>query len=163
MAIFGNINSVKNHLNLEKFSTAFKYLEQVLEKDTKENKRLLGLTFDSFEKVDLDNNNFALEQVYTTKERNNCFFESHRQYIDVQFILEGEEIIEVVDNQRLKIATSYNSEIDLIKYFTPMLQTQIVLKKGDLAIFYPEDAHMPSICTSSPLKVVKTVVKVAIC
>lgn len=162
MAIFGNINSVKNQLNLEKFSTAFKYLEKVLEKDSEENKRVLGLALDSFEKVDLDNNNFALEQVYNTKERNNCFFESHQQYIDVQFILEGEEIIEVIDNQRLKIAIAYNKEMDLIKYFTPMIQTQIILKKGDLAIFYPEDAHMPCICTSSPSTVVKTVVKVAI-
>ena len=44
------------------------------------------------EKVDLSHGVFALEQVYETKPRAEGFFESHRKYIDVQFVFEGDQL-----------------------------------------------------------------------
>ena len=162
MSIFGTLEVVKNQVNSGKFKKAFEYLEQVLKEGTVENKRLLSLPINTFEKVDLDKNNFALEQVYNSKERNKCFFESHRQYIDVQFILEGEEIIEVVNIDDVSIDFDYNDEMDLLKYKPTSNSSSIKLKKGDVAIFYPEDAHMPCVKLNHSLKIVKTVVKVAV-
>jgi len=163
MAIFGILEVVKEQLSDSKFKQAFDYLEQVIDTQSKENKRLLSLPLDAFEKVDIDNHDFALEQVYNTKDRDNCFFESHKQYIDVQFILEGQEIIEVVNSSNLIISQPYSEEMDLIKYHDANTTVSpIVLQQGDVAIFFPKDAHMPCVKLDSCSKVVKTVVKVKV-
>ena len=49
-----------------------------------------------------------------------------------------------------------------MKYAMTDNSSIVKLKKGDVAIFYPEDAHMPCVTLSKSLKVVKTVVKVAV-
>lgn len=162
MAIFGSLEVVKNQVNAQKFKVAFEYLEKTLIEGTEENKRLLSLPIDAFEKVDLDATNFALEQVYDSKERKKCFFESHDTYIDVQFILDGEEIIEVCNSSLLEIDTPYNQDMDLIKYKDSSNSSIIKLQKGDVAIFYPKDAHMPCVKIHESVRVVKTVVKVKV-
>jgi YhcH/YjgK/YiaL family protein len=162
MAIFGNLEVVKSQVQDEKFTTAFEYLTKVFNTSSEEYKRLISYELDVFEKIVLDNNNFALEQTYQSKSREKCFFESHQQYIDVQFILDGEEIIEVENSSLLKVSMQYNSEMDLIKYDDTENASSIVLKKGDVAIFYPQDAHMPCLQLSAPVNVIKTVVKVTV-
>ena len=162
MAIFGTLKAVKDQVNSDKFKKAFEYLEQAFQEGTIENKRLSTMKTGAFEKVVLDEKNFALEQVYNTKERKNCFFESHKKYIDVQFIVEGEKIIEVADVNDINIDADYDSELDLLKYKHASKASIIKLKKGDIAIFYPRDAHMPCVQSSNSQKVVKTVVKVAV-
>ena len=162
MAIFGSLEVLKNQIKDDKFSTAFEYLTKVLDESTEEYKRLNSYDLDVFEKIDLDENNFALEQTYISKERKKCFFESHHKYIDVQFILEGEEIIEVDNILNLNINFEYNSDMDLIKYDDSNFSSSIKLRKGDAAIFFPDDAHMPCIKINESVKVIKTVVKVAV-
>ena len=160
MAVFGTLEVVKDQVDKQKFAVAFEYLDKVLEANSIEHKRLLNYPLNAFEKIELDDNNFALEQVYDTKERNLCFFESHKQNIDVQFILEGEEIIDVIDTTASNVSMPYSEEMDLIKYNDVKLASRIILKKGDVAIFYPQDAHMPCLKVIESVKVVKTVVKV---
>lgn len=162
MAIFGSLDVVKRQVQENRFVVAFEYLEKALKEGSEENRRLLSLPLNAFEKIDLDNKNFGLEQVYHSKERDNCFFESHRKYIDVQFILEGEETIEVVDIDNLHVNFQYNEEMDLIKYNDNQNASIVKLKKGDVAIFYPKDAHMPCVQLNKSVKVVKSVVKVKV-
>jgi len=162
MAIFGKLEVVEKQVNKEKFTVAFEYLRNVMNINTSEFKRLMSYSSNAFERIDLDKNNFALEQAYNTKERSDCFFESHRQYIDVQFILDGEEVIEVTNNDNLNVSMLYSQEMDLLKYDDTNEASRIVLKKGDVAIFYAEDAHMPCLKLGTSSKVVKTVVKVAV-
>ena len=162
MAVFGNLEVVRSQVNEATFATAFKYLEEALLSNSEVNKRLLELPLDAFVNVPLDSNNFVLEQVYNSKERAKCFFESHREYIDVQFILEGEELIEVSNTNLLDTSIPYSQEMDLIKYKDSSQASTICLKKGDVAIFYPEDAHMPCVKLNESTKVVKTVVKVKV-
>ena len=162
MALFGKLEVVKQQVEDQKFQVAFTYLEEVFKDGSKENIRLLSLPIDAFDKIDLDAKNFGLEQVYNSKEKEKCFFESHRKYIDVQFILEGEEIIEVSDIDNLDVDATYDKDMDLIKYHDKSNTSQIKLQKGDVAIFYPKDGHMPCIKTNESAKVVKTVVKVKV-
>lgn len=162
MAIFGNIDVLAQQVNNEKFSKAFEYLQKVLENGSEEKSRLLSYELNVFEKIDLDEDNFALEQTYMSKERKDCFFESHKKYIDVQFILNGEEFIEVDNIDNLATDVEYDEDMDLIKYQKSQLPSTITLQKGDLAIFYPEDAHMPCVKIKDSCKVIKTVVKVAV-
>ena len=162
MAIFGTLGVVKEQVKDEKFKKAFEYLEAILKDGTIENKRLLSLPVNAFEKVDLDDSNFGLEQIYNSKDRKQCFFESHREYIDVQFILEGEEIIEVADINNLLVSFTYNKEMDLIKYDDSQNTSLIKLQKGDVAIFYPRDGHMPCVQINKSVPVCKIVVKVKV-
>lgn len=162
MALFGALEIVKSQANQEKFAVAFEYLERLVDKNSIEHKRLMNCSLDSCKKVELHDDNFALEQVYNAKERDECFFESHRKYIDIQFILSGEEIIEVSNATLLVVSLAYNEQADLIKYEDIKQASSIVLKAGDAAIFYPQDAHMPCIKATDELKVVKAVVKVKI-
>ncbi len=162
MAIFGTLDILKEQVNYDKFNKAFEYLEKVYKDGTTENSRLRSLPIDAFERIDLDKNTFVLEQVYNSKEREECFFESHRGYIDVQFILEGEEIIEVSNIDNLIVNFSYDESIDLIKYDDNKDKSSIRLTRGDIAIFYPKDGHMPCLQIENSTKVVKTVVKVRV-
>ena len=161
MAIFGSLEVCKKQVVDHKFNIAFDYLTSVINKLSEENKRLNSYELDVFNKIDLEGNNFALEQTYLSKDRDDCFFESHKKYIDVQFILEGEEIIEVNNSNNLNVNYQYNELLDLIKY-DDSASSVIKLKKGDVAIFYPEDAHMPCLKIVKPTKVIKTVVKVLV-
>lgn len=162
MAFFGALGVVKNQADREKFATAFLYLERLVDKNSIEHKRLIKCQLGGCEKIELDEENFALEQAYNSRDRGECFFESHRKYIDVQFILGGEEIIEVSNTNLLAVALAYNEELDFTKYKDANESSSIVLKAGDVAIFYPQDAHMPCIKVTDSVKVLKAVVKVCV-
>ncbi|MFA5455170.1 MAG: YhcH/YjgK/YiaL family protein [Sulfurimonas sp.] len=162
MALFGTLEVVKSQAEREKFKTAFLYLERLVDKNSVEHKRVMGTALDVCKKIELDEENFVLEQAYNSKDRRECFFESHRKYIDVQFILSGEEIIEVSNINFLAISLAYNEELDFIKYEDKKGVSSIVLKAGDIAIFYPQDAHMPCIKVKESVKVIKAVVKVGV-
>lgn len=73
MAIFGNIEILKKQITDDEFNVAFEYLTKVLDERTEENKRLNSYDLNVFEKIDLDENNFALEQTYFSKDREKCF------------------------------------------------------------------------------------------
>jgi len=162
VAIFGSLETVKKQISSQQFLVAFEYLTKTLDEESTEFKRLQAYELNVFEKIDLDEKNFALEQTYFSKDKDRCFFESHKQYIDVQCIVEGEEMIELENSANLKSNFPYNQEKDLIKYDTPINSSSLKLQKGDVAIFFPDDAHMPCIKVDKESKVIKTVVKVKI-
>lgn len=162
MALFGALEVVKSQADREKFAAAFLYLEKLIDKDSIEHKIVMDTALDVCKRTELDENCFVLEQAYSSKDRKECFFESHRKYIDVQFILSGEEIIEVSDTNLLCVDLAYNDEMDYVKYRDKNGSSSIVLKAGDVAIFYPQDAHMPCIKVGESAKVIKAVVKVRI-
>lgn len=162
MALFGALEVVKNQADREKFATAFLYLERLVDKNSVEHKRVMETALDVCKKIELDEQSFVLEQAYNSKDREECFFESHRKYIDVQFILGGEEIIEVSNTNLLAVALAYNEELDFIKYEDKKGISSIILKAGNVAIFYPQDAHMPCIKVKESVKVIKAVVKVGV-
>lgn len=77
---------------------------------------------------------------YTHKEKNTTF-EAHNKYIDVQYVLEGDEIIGWADRSRLAVQTQYSEENDC-QLFDGSGDT-LCLSKGDWVVFFPEDAHAP--------------------
>ncbi len=103
---------------------------------------------------------YANVQDYTSKKLEDGKFEAHRNYIDIQYIAEGEEQIGVGDISNYKSFIKYVEEND-IEFLNPIdenFSTFIKLKKGDFAIFYPHDAHMPQIAIDDNQKYVKKVV-----
>jgi len=108
---------------------------------------------------------YALVQEYETKEPDQCKFESHRLYIDIQVILEGKEIIEALPVQLLEISEPYTPDIAFYKLPTQVKVKAHSLAMGahDIAIFFPEDAHRPCMRIGGRAESVrKVVVKVAL-
>ena len=99
-------------------------------------------------------------QTYKTKE--NADFEAHRNYIDIQYVISGEEKIGVTDYVNCNTTVEYNDDKDI--EFLNGVGEYYELKTGDFMILYPTDAHKPSISidTNNPETVRKAVVKVHI-
>lgn len=100
---------------------------------------------------------YALVQSGHGKERNEARLEAHRRYIDIQFLIDGNEQTgwSTRDGCR-EIYRAYDSERD-IEFFSDSPQTYLTLKPGTFAIFFPADAHAPMISEGN---VHKCVVKV---
>ncbi|MBC2601242.1 YhcH/YjgK/YiaL family protein [Puniceicoccus vermicola] len=62
---------------------------------------------------------FVNQHRYETLPREECRWESHRRYIDLQFCLEGTEIIDVIDRDFLTDDGPYDEEKDLLFHNSP--------------------------------------------
>ncbi len=162
MAIFGNIETVKEQINYKKFEKAFLYIQKLQDKNSLEYKSLANIGLDECNKIVLDENCFLLEQAYITKDKKDCFFESHRKYIDIQYIFEGSEIMEVENINKLQITQEYNESLDFAKYEQKPNSSTLIINENELAIFYPNDAHMPCIKVDNNQKIIKAVFKIAV-
>lgn len=113
-------------------------------------------------KIELDGTNlYVLVQKYDTLPKEQGKWECHRQYIDIQYIAEGKELIGFTHIDNLKVSVEYNQEKD-IEFLTGE-GDYVTLNKGSYAIFFPQDAHMPKIAPGDvPGKVIKLVVKVKV-
>lgn len=114
-------------------------------------------------RVDIDGERvFALVQRYETVMTDAPRFEYHRKYIDIQYIVSGEEIIGWAPAERMTITEAYDEEKDICFGTAPTGGiTPVYLKEGQLAVLYPEDGHAPKLAADKPSSVFKIVVKVA--
>lgn len=86
-------------------------------------------------------------------------FEVHNKYIDIQYIAQGAE--RVAYGRREDFAPgSYDPEGDFMFLEGEHKVLEFVLEKGQFVIFFPDDAHKPSLDTDQENQVVKVVLKV---
>ena len=110
------------------------------------------------ERYDLEDDDlFALVQEYQSKPRAEGFWEAHRQYADVQFVVSGTEQIGYAPIAALE-AGEYDEDKDFLK-----LDGQgafVEMGPGFFMILFPQDGHMPGLAIEAPAPVKKVVVKV---
>jgi biofilm protein TabA len=115
-------------------------------------------------RVDIDGDHvFALIQRYETVRIDAPKFEYHRKYIDVQFIVMGEETIGWAPAGAMQVTEAYDGEKDIC--FGTVVEEQrshVRLRAGQLMVLWPEDAHAPKGAAGAPTAVMKIVVKVAV-
>ena len=100
---------------------------------------------------------FARVMTYDT--RADGAFEVHNKYIDIQFIAEGAE--RVCYGRRGDFAeTQYDEAGDFMFLEGNTQKLEFVLYKGEFAVFFPEDAHKPSLDVDTTKQVTKVVLKV---
>jgi YhcH/YjgK/YiaL family protein len=87
-----------------------------------------------------------------------AMLESHRRYIDVQYVISGADLMGWRPIERLTVSSPYDSARD-IAFYSDCTETWFNVTAGRFAIFFPEDAHAPLGGTTSPRK---AVVKVAV-
>lgn len=103
---------------------------------------------------------FALVQDPTTYSKEQAKWESHNTYIDIQFMLDGEEIIGSQKTEFLKISEPFREGNDIAFYEDNGEGFFPILKPGSFVVCFPTDAHMPLICPNQPRKIKKVVMKV---
>lgn len=107
---------------------------------------------------------FALVQSYQTAAPSTKHFETHQRYIDVQYVVDGEELIPCIPSSRLATAQAYDEARDLLLYTdcSPDSVAASEFGPGDFAIYFPEDAHKPGCISKQASSVRKIVIKVAV-
>jgi YhcH/YjgK/YiaL family protein len=102
---------------------------------------------------------FALINRDPGRGRAGARLEAHRKYIDIQFLVSGQEEIgwrPVAECSRP--FEPYSVERDIV-FFEDESSAWIVLPVGKFMIFYPQDAHAPLAASGDNLK---AVIKVAV-
>lgn len=102
---------------------------------------------------------YAIVQHYSTKTKEQGKWEAHRQYIDIQYIIQGEEMIGYSHLSRL-VPGEYDPARDVV--FLVGDGNYLPLTSGEFMLLYPEDTHMPCIAIDAPSAVKKVVVKIAV-
>ena len=108
---------------------------------------------------------FVNISTYETKRRKEAFYEAHKRYIDIQYMIHGKEIIaaEPLDIMHgAKCLMPYDEEKDAEFYADTNDGTDYVITDGEYGIFKPEDGHMPGICVGGTSTVRKAVIKVPV-
>jgi YhcH/YjgK/YiaL family protein len=115
-------------------------------------------------KVEIDSDRvFAIVQRYETLTTDAPKFEFHRKYIDIQYIVSGEEVIGWMPVERMTITEAYDPDKDIcFGTVTQRKWTPVHLQAAQLAVIYPEDGHAPKLASRAPSSVVKIEVKVAV-
>lgn len=88
---------------------------------------------------------FALVQKCDTKPEGAGAFEAHRRYIDIQYIVKGNEGFCYTNPNTLSPKTEYDAQKDAQHFLGA--GTRVTLTEGEFIVFFPEDAHL---CCISP-------------
>jgi YhcH/YjgK/YiaL family protein len=114
-------------------------------------------------RYEIDGGNlYYLVQRYQTKPMKLGKLETHKKYIDIQFVAAGEEVIGHSLLSQLNIEEPYNEAKDVVFYKVPDEINTIKLSKGMFCILFSQDGHMPCCQLAGPCEVLKVVVKVKI-
>ena len=133
----------------ERINKAFVYLEE-----TDFSKTELG-------RYDIDGDNiFALVNEYNTKDESEGKLETHKNYLDVQFVAKGKELMGYAPLANQKKIVPYDEQNDIT--FFEGDKSFTLVEEGMFAIFFPVDVHMPGIKLREPELVKKIVIKVKV-
>jgi YhcH/YjgK/YiaL family protein len=102
----------------------------------------------------------AIVQRYETAPAEEKKWETHRIHGDIQFMVEGSELIGYTKRDLLAVRTPYNPEKDAEFYEPPAgIPSRFRLDAGSFAVFLPQDGHQPGVQIDAPAAVHKVVIK----
>lgn len=146
--IIDKIENAYLYKNLgERIDRAFNYIRSTNLKNLKSGK------------YEIEGDNiFALVSEYQTKPESEGKLEAHKKYIDVQYVISGEERMGYAPLNDQLIIENYKEENDIMFFKGEKSFTNV--EEGMFAIFFPVDLHMPGINTEKSKPVKKLVIKV---
>lgn len=98
----------------------------------------------------------AIIDEYETQAADTSHYEAHKRYIDVQYIVSGDEYMGIAPLTNQQPSQAYDEEKDFALY--QVAGQMIHVKTGMFVVFFPSDLHMPCIGTP-PRKIRKVVMK----
>lgn len=98
-----------------------------------------------------------------TAARHENYPEAHRRFIDVQYLVAGNEQIGVATAKaELAVHQPYDDERDIIFYQDAPHETLLQMQPGHFAVFFPQDVHRPNCAVDTPGAIRKVVVKIPV-
>ena len=155
--IFDRLENFKQYGALgEKIKKGFEFLKNTDLKNLKDGKyELMGEEL------------FANVQTLKTKPENEKKWEAHRKYIDIQYVIKGEErmgygILE--DFREIKQEYDPNKDIEFLdtEFASKDNFNFVNVKEGDFVVFFPNDVHAPMLSVQKPIEIKKVIVKIKI-
>ena len=86
--------------------------------------------------------------------------EAHRQYLDIQYIVKGKEVMGWADLDACELMGEFNEAKDIGKYTGNF--EYLTIREGMCYVAFPEDVHMPGRQLDVPTDFVKVVVKLKV-
>ncbi len=84
--------------------------------------------------------------------------EAHKKYIDIQVIADGKEYMGYTNIENTTLSEEYNEEKDVM--FLNGKVDKLLADNTKFLIFFPQDAHMPSLSIESDMHVKKAIFKI---
>jgi YhcH/YjgK/YiaL family protein len=145
-----------------RFAPALAWVEECFLAGTSGHARLHALSAGETERIELAGGAFALMQAYLSKPRAEGRWETHRAYIDVQAVAQGEEFMDTADAAKLTLHEDLTPGKDVIFYHPFEAGSALRLGPGTVAVYFPVDGHRGGIEVGGPALVRKVVVKVPV-
>lgn len=110
----------------------------------------------------IDNENaFAVISEGATKDTSEVKWEHHVKHIDIQHVAKGEEKMGIAPFSKAIVIEEYNETKDIGFYRLPKDDCKYyVATPNDILIFFPKDAHLPSLKTDTCDHDKKVVIKI---
>lgn len=97
----------------------------------------------------------------TTADEASLKSEFHNEYIDIQILLCGDEIISS-SSQLISIPHDFEEhKSDLFFVEDDEITTRVNLKVGDFVVFYPGEVHRPTCMIGEPCSIKKAIFKIS--
>jgi len=109
-----------------------------------------------------DDRIYALVLRYTTGDAADSRFETHRNYVDLQYTLAGAETIDWAPRASLANDGDYDAERDLLFHHPGPVYGSAVKAAGYFSIYTPVDAHRCKIRAAGFASVFKLAVKIPV-
>ena len=110
--------------------------------------------------IPLSGSNKILVQKVTTKAWETSQLEAHREFLDIQYIISGKEMVGWAPLDTLTPADEFNTQKDKGMYTGK--NTPVAIEEGYCYVVYPEDAHAPSVHMGEGGEVIKLVIKLKV-
>ena len=101
---------------------------------------------------------YVMLQEYNTKPENEGRWETHKRYIDIQYIVSGAEMTKYTNLLNLEELIESDEKRDFYFYRNAVYEDSMIVRDGEFVIFFPEDGHKPSLHVDEELMEVKKVV-----
>ena len=150
--IFDKLNNLKQYFLLnDKFIKAFEFLQ---------NQDLKTLSDGKYEIC--GNEIYANVQSLKTKNQNLKKWEVHRDYIDIQYVISGEEKMGYgLLPEFNEVTEEYDKEKD-VEFLNGEKFNFVDVREGEFVIFYPNDVHAPMLSVKEDVEIKKVIVKIKI-
>lgn len=124
-----NETNLKNEILNDRLEKAIEYIS------------LLNFSALTTGKHEVEDGFFFTVQEYEAFDENESVYESHKQYIDIQWMVEGYEKLYITDVKNLNVSVPYDADRDVINYELSNNKSGMLLSKGSCAVLFPNDAH----------------------
>jgi YhcH/YjgK/YiaL family protein len=114
-------------------------------------------------RYDIDGDNlYVLVSEYNSKDPKTTRFEAHKKYIDIQYVVSGNEQMGITPlKEQDAVLQAYDASKD-IEFLSVKKSKMVDATPANFLVFFPEDAHMPGVMNKTSVPVKKAVVKLKI-